>query len=140
MKQFEYIVRVVAMRGNSVLLCRGKKFDWFYFPGGHIDFGEHPAKALAREMREEIGGRITGLAYMGMVENVFSDNNGKHHEINLVFAAHLAKKNVISKERHLVFTWKEKKDLVRASILPKKMKSCVIQWMKDKKIFWATNA
>ena len=140
MKQFEYIVRVVAMRGSSVLLCRGKKFDWYYFPGGHVDFGEHPAKAIEREVREEIGERIMGITYMGMIENVFSDKKGKHHEINLVFSARCAKKNVASLEPHLVFIWKEKKDLARTAILPKKMKQCVLEWMKNKKIFWATNA
>jgi ADP-ribose pyrophosphatase YjhB (NUDIX family) len=140
MKQFEYIVRVVAMRGNNVLLCRGKKFDWFYFPGGHVDFGEHPVKALVRELREETGERITNIAYMGMVENIFSDNKGKHHEINLVFAVRLAKRNIVSIEPHLVFVWKEKKDLVRTAILPKLMKQRVLKWMKDKKTFWVTNA
>ena len=139
MKHLEYIARVVLTQGKKTLLCRGKKFSWYYFPGGHIEFGESSVEAIRREMREETGIAISNIKYVGMVENIFSEQGKKHHEINLVFAAQCRNKNIISKEAHLEFSWVENKDLARTAILPKRMKQSVIKWMRDKKIFWDTN-
>ena len=48
------------MRGDRVLLgprIAGRRWfpDCWDLPGGHVEPGEHPAEALVRELREEIG-------------------------------------------------------------------------------------
>jgi mutator protein MutT len=57
------IVAGLLLRHSRVLLChRGAGRQWFpdvwNLPGGHVERGEPPMKALARELEEELGIRI----------------------------------------------------------------------------------
>ena len=54
------IVAAFLRNGNRVLLChRSAERRWYPdvwdLPGGHVETGELPAAALARELREELG-------------------------------------------------------------------------------------
>jgi len=57
------IVAGLLVRGGRVLLChRSAGRQWFPdvwdLPGGHVERGELPIKALVRELKEELGIRI----------------------------------------------------------------------------------
>jgi mutator protein MutT len=57
------IVAGLLVRAGRVLLChRSAGRQWFPdvwdLPGGHVERGEAPIKALARELQEELGIRI----------------------------------------------------------------------------------
>jgi 8-oxo-dGTP diphosphatase len=41
---------LLAKRPVTKAIAPGK----YHLPGGHVEFGEHPAEALARELREEL--------------------------------------------------------------------------------------
>jgi ADP-ribose pyrophosphatase YjhB (NUDIX family) len=56
-------------------------------PGGGIEFGERAAAAAMRELREEFGLDIEEPRLLGVVENIFEQHNGLHHEICFVFIA-----------------------------------------------------
>ena len=61
----------------------------FYRPlGGAIAFGEHSRECIVREIREEMGAEITGLTYVGVIENIFFFDGKPGHEIVLVYEAH----------------------------------------------------
>lgn len=54
------IVAALLVRDGRVLLCHrsaGRRWypDVWDFPGGHVEDGESPIKALARELEEELG-------------------------------------------------------------------------------------
>ncbi len=54
------VVAALLVRDGRVLLCHrsaGRRWypDVWDFPGGHVEGGESPVKALARELKEELG-------------------------------------------------------------------------------------
>ena len=58
----------------------------FYRPlGGGIEFGEHSAETIRRELREEIGAEVRDLVYLGTLENIFTYDGEPGHEIVQVY-------------------------------------------------------
>jgi len=60
----------------------------FYRPlGGGIEFGEHSAEAMAREILEELGLACEPLGLVGVLENRFVHYGNPGHEIVFVHRA-----------------------------------------------------
>ena len=59
-------------------------------PGGGIEFQEHAAEALRREMREELDAELADVELLGVLENVFTHLGRPQHEIAFVFQARFA--------------------------------------------------
>jgi 8-oxo-dGTP pyrophosphatase MutT (NUDIX family) len=66
-------------------MCRNTKSNFYYLPGGHIEFAEPAAQALRRELQEEANADIAVGPLLLTTENTFNDGKHDHHEINLVF-------------------------------------------------------
>ena len=47
--------RSVILRGGKVAMIHSLQYDYYKFPGGGIEPGEDPVKAMIRETREEAG-------------------------------------------------------------------------------------
>jgi 8-oxo-dGTP pyrophosphatase MutT (NUDIX family) len=62
------------------------KNEVFYRPlGGSIEFGEYSKETIHREIMEEIGTTVKDLNYLGLLENIFTYEGHKGHEIVLVY-------------------------------------------------------
>lgn len=76
---------------NGDRILAGEGFDSikqqaFYRPlGGAIEFGERSDETVRRELMEEIKAEVTGLQYLGLLENVFIYEAEKGHEIVVVY-------------------------------------------------------
>jgi ADP-ribose pyrophosphatase YjhB (NUDIX family) len=81
----EFIARGCLIERSHVLLCVNLKHGYLYLPGGHVEFGESAAGAVAREFLEEcgLGIRVGELALVS--EGTFATRKRAHHELNLVF-------------------------------------------------------
>jgi 8-oxo-dGTP pyrophosphatase MutT (NUDIX family) len=79
----------VFWRGGRILAAKGYdavKKQIFYRPlGGAIEFGETGTETIARELKEEINANVRKLRYLGMLENIFTFNGEKGHEIVIVY-------------------------------------------------------
>lgn len=79
----------VFRNGDKILVFEG--FDpatdeTFYRPlGGGIEFGEHSADTIHRELREEISAEVRDLVYLGTLENIFTYDGEPYHEIVQVY-------------------------------------------------------
>ena len=137
--KFELCVRAIIQNDDRILVCKRKDKDYYFFPGGHIDFGEDAKLALVRELKEELNISIKKLSFIGTVENIFIQDNEKHHEINLVFNVLVTKAKDKSEEDHIDFFFFDKDKFSKEKVLPISLKEAIIKWRKDKKLFWKNN-
>ena len=74
-----------------MLLARwtGPRGPEWTLPGGGLDFGEDPADAAVREVREETGYtvRLDGLLFVNSFRRVLPDAPIDFHAIQIVYAA-----------------------------------------------------
>ena len=54
MKNVEICVRAIIQSKGRILVCWHKEKRYYFFPGGHVDFGEMAESALSRELKEEL--------------------------------------------------------------------------------------
>ena len=86
-------IRPVAIclfrKNDKILVFEGYdpiKGETFYRPlGGAIEFGEHSADTIHREIMEEIDAEVKDLVYLGTLENIFIFDGGPGHEIVQVY-------------------------------------------------------
>jgi len=135
---FEVCARVFIIKDGKILLCKRKEADYFFFPGGHIDFSEKAEETLKREMQEEIGMNLSILEFVGANENYFSQQGDMHHEFNLVFSGTIEDGEVQALEDYLAFEWVELNSIGDTNIKPESLKKELITWISEKKNFWSS--
>jgi ADP-ribose pyrophosphatase YjhB (NUDIX family) len=59
-------------------------------PGGHVELGEQAVDTVHRELGEELGQILTGVALLGVLENVFRWRGRLAHEVVFVYRAGFA--------------------------------------------------
>jgi len=144
-KQFELCVRAIVCHNDKILVCWHKEKKYYFFPGGHIEFGESAKRALIRELKEELNIVVKKLSFVGIVENIYierqdkhKEHRGKHHEINLVFNVSAKRVKDKSLEDHIDFVFLDIGRFTKERILPLSLKKQVLKWLKDGKNFWVT--
>lgn len=80
-------------RGDDILVYRGQSREepkpYFRPLGGGIEFGEKAEAALHRELREELGVEVAAPHLLGVLENIFRNDDVVGHEIVFVFEVRL---------------------------------------------------
>lgn len=89
-------------RGERILVAEGYdplKQERFYRPlGGGIEFGERGEETIQRELLEEIQAEAQDIQYLFTLENIFTFNGGRGHEIVLVYDGRLKDENLYARE------------------------------------------
>lgn len=88
------IVLGLAKRGNEILVEEGydgiKDETLYRALGGGIEFGEESAEALVRKFKEELGLDISVKDRVCTIENIFTYEEKKGHEIVMVYEIQLS--------------------------------------------------
>lgn len=134
--EFEIIVRGLVMKRGRILVCQTAGRDYFFLPGGHVEFGENMRKALVRELKEELGVKPKSTKFIGSVENIFHQKGRLNHEINFVFLTEIYEDEVEAKEEQLSFRWFLPHDLIEEKFVPPVLRNAVLKWLSDKKPFF----
>ena len=134
----EILVRAIIKNKERILVCKKVRRDYYFFPGGHLEFGERAREALVRELKEELGLKIKRCSFIGGSEHIFSEDGKKHHEINLAFDIKVNKLKTQSREDHIEFFLKTEKELSKEKVLPKTLTKAVLNWLKTEEPFWVS--
>lgn len=137
-KQIELLVRAVIKVDGKILVCHKKGKDYYFLPGGHVEFGESSEYALKRELQEELDLKIKKCGYIGGSEHIFIEDGIRRHEINLAFETEVEKIKTESQENHLQFFLLTPEQFEKEIVLPASMQKAISQWFQDKKIFWVS--
>lgn len=135
---FELCARGVIRNDDKILICWHKLHKYYFFPGGHVEFGESAEDALIRELKEELDIKVERVSFMGVVENIYRDKNDNdiHHEINFTFLIQAKEAKDKSLENHIDFIWMDDTVFKKEEILPVSLKEAVLKQINDGKIFW----
>ena len=91
----------IIERDKKLLLCKGydsvKKETFFRIIGGTVDFREKAEEALRREIREELDSELENLEFVTVVENIFTYEGAKAHEICFLYKGDLSNKDAYKK-------------------------------------------
>lgn len=122
------------IHNNKLLTHRNINSDHYAIPGGRIQIGEDSAKALKREVMEEMGKEIELIGYVTTIENFFEMNGKKYHEIEFVHLAEFKNeedkkieetiKNIEGKE-YLQYEWVDINKIDEYPIMPKAIKQVI---------------
>ena len=132
----ELIVRALIIRDRKILVCQTAGRDYFFLPGGHVEFSETLRDALRRELYEEIGAILKEAAFIGGVENLFMQDGVQKHEISFVFNTEVDVKQIVSREDHVSFFWFSMDQFIEANIAPPAMKDAILEWTAEKDAFF----
>lgn len=137
--KFEVRVRAVIEKNGKILFCKNKDKtkDYYFLPGGHVEFGETARNALIRELNEELIISIKEVSLIGGMEDIFTKKDGeKHHDINLFFSVLFGNVKDRSKEDEIDFFFLTKKEMLKEKVFPIVLPEVILKWQKDKKLFW----
>ena len=83
--RFNLRVAGVAYGPHGVLLQQAVGSDFWFLPGGRIELLESADEALRRELREELGVEISVERLLWVVENFFTLEGHRYHELGMFF-------------------------------------------------------
>jgi len=107
---------------GKLLLYPNRSHDGIMFyrpPGGHINHGEHALHAVIREVKEEMGAKLTNVVLWRVLENMFTADHTLHHEYVFCFTAEFEDKNYYAMKqiraeeggREQLLCWYSKQDI-----------------------------
>ena len=135
--KFTFRVGCIMQYKNSIIIEKSPKFKHSVIPGGRVMTLEDTKSALLRELKEEMNIDFSDreITFHHIIENFFTMNNIKYHEIYFVYKLILNDEDEIVKNRNnrLMYfdslgDWNEFVDidkLVNVNILPAELKEIV---------------
>ena len=123
-EKIRILVLGLIQDGDRLFLSEGydsvKKQTFYRALGGGVDFGEYSLDALKREFQEEIAAELTNIQYLGCLENIFTYEGEKQHELTQLYRCDFADSNFYRLEQIEFAEKKRKKKALWVPIEPLK--------------------
>ena len=97
--KFNYRVCAVIIHENKVLVMKDNHANYYYLPGGRVQFNETAEKAVLRELKEEINIDAEIVRPLYFNQNFFHEETLKvdYHEIGVYFLVDVSKTDILSR-------------------------------------------
>jgi ADP-ribose pyrophosphatase YjhB (NUDIX family) len=82
---FSFRVAGLILRNGHALVQRGLTDDYWALPGGRAEIGETSEQTIVREMREELDQEVAVARLLWTVENFFSYEGYRAHELGFYY-------------------------------------------------------
>ncbi|MBN1539578.1 MAG: (deoxy)nucleoside triphosphate pyrophosphohydrolase [Candidatus Thermoplasmatota archaeon] len=89
------VTAALILRGDRILTAQrlsDSRFepDKWEFPGGKVDFGEHPKRSLERELQEELGIDVEVGQLYELASHVYDQNGMRRHVVILFYLCRIS--------------------------------------------------
>ena len=129
-----YRVSAIFRYGNKILLHHDLNSIHYTLPGGRVKEGETTEETLRREIKEEMGQEVKIIKSVSFMENLFTDNKKKYHEILVTYELEFIDKSMyekeviptIEKDKELEFIWYDIDKLNDIIFLPNALKDLIV--------------
>ena len=129
-----YRVSAIFRYGNKILLHHELNSIHYTLPGGRVKEGETTEETLKREIKEEMGQEVKIIKSVSFMENLFTDNKKKYHEILVTYELEFLDKSMyekeiiptIEKDKELEFIWYDIEKLNDIIFVPKALKDLIV--------------
>ncbi len=141
-REFEICARAVIVIDDRFLVCKRKSKEYFFFPGGHVEFFEKAENALKRELKEELDIEINKkMVLMGIGENMYKQDNERRHEVNFFYLIDPSEDiKDKSLEDHIDFSFLAKNEFLNGKVLPSGASEYIVKWLEDRKMFFMSSS
>ncbi len=102
MKEIRFSVYTILIKNGKFLMLLREKPNVWEFPGGGIEFGEHPEKTAKRETYEETGLNVN-VKLFTIGSCIYP--NKKIQQISIFYLGEPIKFNEIKIKEHLKYKW-----------------------------------
>ncbi len=117
--RFTFRVAGIVMHHERVLFQYANVPEPFWFlPGGRAELGETAEQALQREIQEELGTQAHIVRLLHVVENLFTNEDGSHHEIGFHFLLTLPEEASDLYQQNGRFIWAKGEEHLQWAWLP----------------------
>lgn len=125
-KKFSIRVRLVIIRKNKILLSYAGKENFYFFPGGKVEFRETLKKAAAREIKEECNAEFTFIKPL-YIRDFFGEFNV--HNLEIYILGKIDKLQKVKDKEHPDHqqVWKKLKELSGIDVRPRQLVPILIK-------------
>jgi ADP-ribose pyrophosphatase YjhB (NUDIX family) len=119
---------------GRVLLSRraGEPYeDYWDFPGGFLDEGEHPLDAVRRELKEEAGVEIEPLEYVGVWIDRYSEDESGPTTLNLYWTARIVDGEPVPADDVAELRWFDAAEIPRDRLAFRHLPEVLARWQQD---------
>ena len=130
---FMYRVGGIAIHDGRLLVEHNVKHDFYFVPGGRVEYGENAVMALSRELDEELGGGVQVGRLVIFSDNLFELDDIRYQEVGLYFLLDFPPDHPVlgregkfeAAEPELVYEWLSLDRLEEAELFPRFLRDLV---------------